>query len=639
LNISISGGSQTYTINYSINDIAQPALYNYVSEASLSTGVLASGTYTYSLTSVIDENGCPVLDLGDPVTVTVLDETFTPETSNKALVIINTGSEDYPDYNLYIKSYLQNFGIPFDTVDVSTQTLYPLTNYSVIIFGHRNVYDDNYPLDDIELALENGVGIYSFDSHLFDYNSAFNTTITPISQTVNNIDINNVDHYITLLHDPTILFNTGSNEFGLHSPLSVTHNSILNGGLDLVQVTNVATIPLLQVSSYGTGKIVKWSNNDWIKEDYLGPVYGMDDLIWRGIVWAAKKPFIMKGMPHMITMRVDDVNSSGIMGDYQWAEIANEFGIIPWCGLMIYEPQAVSTMKSLIDNAKMTAAPHAFFADNEEGTGFIYFNHSNLSGFDPAQRTLEAKQYFDDNELQMSKYLVAHYYEISSEAIEAIDEIGIDYLGTIIPLDYLSNIPTTPWINCGPFRVGRNGIANQPVERPIYYAGEVSFNVENIDYEFFNCITEIRDEGSTDWYVSNDVGSSVYYGVRRLRRALNSMILPTLFTHFYYIDDITPENWTSILTQVVGQIEGEYDDIEYKSIDDAIKYIIARDNITITDVNTDDEYYFVSYEGNNDMDTEFYLFTENVSGEILSTIKSLPMITAGDGTVTVTFLK
>src|SRR4030042_4812592 len=102
----------------------------------------------------------------------------------------------------------------------------------------------------------------------------------------------------------------------------------------------------------------------------------MDDLLWRGIVWAARKPFVMQGLPPMITMRVDDVDGGGgIENNFEWIKISNEFGLIPWCGIFTdwVLPNTIPTLKTLIDNNKATASPAAF-SDN-----FIYFNHNKLS--------------------------------------------------------------------------------------------------------------------------------------------------------------------------------------------------------------------------------------------------------------------
>jgi hypothetical protein len=48
-----------------------------------------------------------------------------------------------------------------------------------------------------------------------------------------------------------------------------------------------------------------------------GPLSGLDDLVWHSTAWAARKPFIMQGMPPFLTMRVDDVNSP-----FDWIHVA-----------------------------------------------------------------------------------------------------------------------------------------------------------------------------------------------------------------------------------------------------------------------------------------------------------------------------
>ncbi len=70
-NIVLSAGTSPYTINYTRNGTAQPQLNNYVSGTNVPTGVLTTGTYVYTLTSVVDANGCNAQSLGTSITVTV----------------------------------------------------------------------------------------------------------------------------------------------------------------------------------------------------------------------------------------------------------------------------------------------------------------------------------------------------------------------------------------------------------------------------------------------------------------------------------------------------------------------------------------------------------------------------------------
>ncbi len=72
-NVSITGGTPPYTVNYTRNGVAQSAVTNYTSGSGISTGILTTGTYTYVLTSVTDAGGCTAQNLGTGITVTVLN--------------------------------------------------------------------------------------------------------------------------------------------------------------------------------------------------------------------------------------------------------------------------------------------------------------------------------------------------------------------------------------------------------------------------------------------------------------------------------------------------------------------------------------------------------------------------------------
>ena len=70
-NITLTGGTSPYTVNYTRNGAAQAPLNNYVSGTNVSTGVLTTGSYVYALTSVTDAFGCPVQSLGTNITIIV----------------------------------------------------------------------------------------------------------------------------------------------------------------------------------------------------------------------------------------------------------------------------------------------------------------------------------------------------------------------------------------------------------------------------------------------------------------------------------------------------------------------------------------------------------------------------------------
>ncbi len=785
INVVISGGTSPYAINYSRNGSAQSAINNYLSGANISTGILNTGLYTYSLTSVTDAKGCVAQNLGTSIAVTVngnsgssytpvdslfwtefpsdsdrdalyelgtkfqtlsdgfiikarlypnineggdhtirlwqlnnstytlvagpynwnfsagvkgwIDYTFptpieaaanktyiisitngpdknymrtlnfhsatvgsyvryisgtysttlgnvpastysgscyyrdivfavttgnvnpTPDStgnSEKALVIVNSASSYYADYVKYIKPYLDNFGVPYDECNISTTELPEFTGYAILIFGHKNVYSTSYPITQLEASVTKGVGLYSFDPHLFDFASGFNTIITQRSVNTNQISISNSTHYITRYHASDI-YNPTNNIINLLDSWALSQKSNLVNGVELAKMSSGGqTVSLLQVSNFGNGRIVKWCGYDWVFEDILGPVYGMDDLIWRGIVWAARKPFVIQGLPPMVTMRIDDAAGGGNNAEdnFAWLNICNEFGFIPWCGIFnkyISESQ-IAILKDKLDNNLATASPHAFWWND-----FIYFNHDNITSpqFDVSARTKSGLDFFYNNGLKISKYFVPHYYEISAEALPLIRAAG----GEFLAIHMLPDQPfyTSPWLNSGPYRINRNGLSDET--RPVYYGADINLNGIN----FFNCTTEIRDDGGYEWYPDNNVDSTAARGIRHLRRSFNSMVLASLFTHEYYFDNITIENWREILGIITSSVS-EYNP-EYKSMDYAIQYIRAKNSIRITSTLETLNSVEITYSGSNDLDTKCYLFTEQ-NGEITYRYVLLPQI-------------
>ena len=208
--------------------------------------------------------------------------------TNKALVIVNSGSGYYDDYDNYIRPYLENFGIPYDTYNEPTpQNLPDLNDYALIILGHRNIYDGvtvQYPVTLINAAVYDGVGLTSLDPAFFGYTlGTLSTSITPVNVSSSTINVVNTSHFITNYHaddDYNLPLIEGGSEYSnnydaltLNGAMSVNQNTDLIGGTDLASLSGSGnTASLIEVSSYGLGRIVKWNDYDWVFEEVLGPV-------------------------------------------------------------------------------------------------------------------------------------------------------------------------------------------------------------------------------------------------------------------------------------------------------------------------------------------------------------------------------
>jgi len=448
-----------------------------------------------------------------------------PVLGTTAMVLVNSSSGRFTDFDRFIKPYLDHFGIPYTIVDifVDDNIIADINAYSLIVIGHSEIdIEDDY-LDESEEqyildAVAAGAGLVNFDNTLswvteaeqrvplYDFvNTIFHFGYTA-DVTTSGVSFSDDEmHYITQLHEPGETITTGNMTLaGITLPENVT------------SLVNSENHPFLTAVTYESGRAVQWGSYDWMSHAVKGPVYGLDDLVWRSIVWAARKPFVMQGMPPFVTMRMDDT-----IGPLDWIHIANEYGFKPWAGIFINninDDEAID-LKELVDTGKATTALHAF-----SPTEFFYFDHGNGINF-PDNQIADyfdtADQWFNSRQIQTSKYLVGHYYELGSNVFEELYDRGFRYVGTMMN-------PGRPeagssWIMNGPFRSYEEGTTTD--QYPLYYADYLKIPGHNeLDEKFFNCVTEIRDVTGYEWNPNQDVQNSIDQGTQWLKRALMEWI-------------------------------------------------------------------------------------------------------------------
>jgi hypothetical protein len=395
-----------------------------------------------------------------------------------------------------------------------------------------------------------------------------------------------VMHYITERHTAGELITTGGMTMaGITLPAGVT------------ALAMTGSQPFLAVTDFGAGRAVQWGSYNWMSHAVKGPIYGLDDLVWRSIVWAARKPFVMQGLPPFLTMRVDDES-----GPFGWIEIANEFDIKPWAGLFYHNVDATEAaqLSALVNSGNATAAVHA------KTGAFFYYNHG-VGDFPDAEieaNYAHATTWHADHNIPISKFVLPHFYEFGTNVFQGLSDWGVEFVGTMmVP----GNGYGAPWIMNGPYRLFQTGGSSGG--QPVYYADFMTIpDQPEFDGQFFNCVTEIRDDAGYEWYPSNDVAGSIGRGTRQTRRALDSMALATLFTHGYYTAGITPDNWRATLQGITDNL-ASYDPI-YVTLDHACQYVRAMHTSDITESSYDPVSRQVTtfLGGETDMPTMFYLF-------------------------------
>ena len=102
------------------------------------------------------------------------------------------------------------------------------------------------------------------------------------------------------------------------------------------------------------------------------------------------------------------------------------------------------------------------------------------------------------------------------------------------------------------------------------------------------------------------------------------MVLATLFTHEDQII-MTENSWRQIISQVTSAV-ASYNPV-HKSMDDAARYVRAKVNLEISNVTAENELVSITCSGDNDMETQCYLFTDS-GNQISFRLVTLPMVSS-----------
>jgi hypothetical protein len=506
-----------------------------------------------------------------------------------AIVLVNSASAKYPDFQHLIQPYLDHFGVPYAVLDISTNT--SVTNFerhALVIVGHGQI-DTNHAYlstasqSSLTAAIVSGSGLVNFDSDLsaagvgryqfvqdifgFSYGAAASGSSIAFPPT----DPQSKMHFITAMH-PT------NDVIALKSSMNVADITLPS---DAQALAVSGGQPFLAIRKYGQGRAVQWASYDWMAVAVKGPMAGLDDLIWRSLVWAARKPFVLRGLPNFVTMRVDDVE-----GPLWWAHVANEMGFKPWLGPFItpMNQAAVADLRSMVTNGNATASVHAF-----TGSDFLYWNHAGATNWPDdviSNRFYTATQWHLNNGIPIAKVAVPHYSEMGANAFPWLKNWGIEF---VTPRQNVGTPWGAPWIKAGPYRLyetPQNGFG----PFPLFYADFMAIpGHPELAGQFFLCVTVIADDASCqEWCPDNDVPGAIGRGTRQLKRALDGMALATLFTHEWHIHPTsccgsvtTPtNNWRAMLQGITNNLAA-YNPI-YVTLDYACQYVRATRTTRIT---------------------------------------------------------
>jgi len=560
-------------------------------------------------------------------------------TGADAVVLVNSASAKYLDFQRLIQPYLDNFGMPYTVQDIATNaSTTNLTSCALVIIGHKqldtnHVYLDSSAQVNISRAVSNGVGLVNFDNDLsigvvaryqfvqdifgFSYGSA----ATGANVTFPPTEPSSQMHYITALHqtNETITLAVNMSLAGITMPTNVT-GVLLSSGR-----------PLLATKKYGIGRAVQWASYDWIPTAVLGPLEGLDDTVWRSMVWAARKPFVVRGLPNFVTMRVDDCE-----GPFWWAQMAIDAGFKPHLPIFLGNINQANTadLRRMVTNGNATTSIHSFTSST-----MFYFNHQTLTNYSDSvisNNYYIGTQWHLTNGIPISKVVQTHYSEIGTNAFAGLLQWGVEFVPIeVVPgtIEY-ATINPAPWLIAGPYRYYETPGQGQST-LPLYYADFLTVpGHPEMNGKFFNCYSEVRDAGACGEWCPNsgDVAAVIARGTDMLKRSLDSLVLAHLFTHEWYIHQttccgsaagtISSNNWRMILSGITNNLAAYK--LIFVTLDYGNQYVRATRTSRITSSQFDAQSgeVSVSLSGYADLDTSVKIFvgTDNSISNYVGTV-------------------
>ena len=427
----------------------------------------------------------------------------------------NTSPASPGEYQRYPERYLEHLQIPYRVIDVSSTAPPDLTTVPLVIAGHRGLNLSAAWQQAILSAVQSGTGFVNLD---WDVNIGSNSHIqaifgatgsvagtpgTSISLPAAFLPDGATPHYILGLQirfastppgNLAYQFHTDDNGFQGAATATVLQNA--HG----VVLATIGSDPLLIVNTFGSGRAVNFGTYDYLKADRFGFVMGLDDLFWRSLVWAARKPFVLRGYPHLFAVqqddnaedwgfRVGDLSNPTFTGNVLPDGTGGPWKPTGFIQTSELNPGSLERQQviSLINAGRLKVAPHTVTGGPG---GDLYWTGQNPAGLTDAEwldnlnQTLAYQQGNGGSDvIPFSASMVPHYWDISNNSgYDMWHSLGIRYITEIQPAGaYFFTSPSkgpSQRLMLHPFRVYElPPTYGNPDERwPVYIADDYTVN-------------------------------------------------------------------------------------------------------------------------------------------------------------------
>jgi len=477
------------------------------------------------------------------------------------LVVDGSQPEAFARVEGTMTAALGHLGIPYRAWDLAggLPTAEHLRGCGCIVLGQDGLGHGlgRNGAEAIRDAVSGGVGLVCFDGLLGRYHSLFHDIfgmdIADKAVPCTEIKTANVDHFITGTREMT-------DTVALFRPLDACPVSCSAD----VLLSSAAT-PVLAVATCGKGRAVLFTvpTSLWTRE-VLGHASGLDDVFWKSIVWAARKPFAIYALPPLVTALVDDC--SGSYNHFRYADTMNAYGWMPHLEVYMEDIDRVMHEEIHADSAKIKAlydaglaefGVHGFTYDN-----LMWFDHAGrkpLSDVQLAENFKRYDAYMKKWGIKPSRYENFHFGEMGSNTLPYLKKRGVKYMGMALNFD-------TAWLDVphkkpvfpppGPYH-HQGYYMDYLKEDPYFFILSSKLRTWSFDSPGPQPKTDFLWNHTMFWDESpeTDVAGAVQVGVEQIRRGIDARFFGTLVCHEQRVAVVNMREWDEILSGINQRLQ------------------------------------------------------------------------------------
>ena len=478
------------------------------------------------------------------------------------LVVDSANTSEYKNVDETMLSAFRHLGIPYKMWDIGQRgcpSARELLNHSCVVLGQDHVGKKlgQTGAEALSEAVKNGVGLVSFDGDIRNgkaFVEIFKMHIGRTPLLCSGIKTVNVAHYITGTRelDDNITLKNPVEVWPIESPCCGYSTTSL--------LQTFSNWPVVMASAYGEGRIVLFTTTVklWTRE-VLGHASGLDDVFWKAIVWAARKPFAIYAMPPLATALVDDC--SGSYNSFRYVDIMNKYGWIPHLELYLEDIDrimheehysAAKKIKALYDTGLAEFGVHGLTYDN-----LMWFDHKGRKSLS-AQKIAENFKMYDAYlkkwGIKPSRYENPHFSEMGRNALPYLKERGIEYLSFALNLDTAwLDVPHKKPAFVPPLPYHHHGYYMDYLKKdPDFFILASKLRPWSIDSSDFTPETDFLWDHTIFWDESpfNNVEAAARTGVKQIRRGIDARFFGTLLCHEQRIAVVSMREWDEMFSGI-----------------------------------------------------------------------------------------